>query len=72
MHYYEALLATLSVVAWHFYYTIYNPHVFPLATMMVTGRISHEDMERDHALELRMSEEHSAHHDSRSSDTSSS
>ena len=61
VHFYEALLATLSVLAWHFYYTIYNPHVFPMATTMVTGRISHEDMERDHALELRPPEEHAAH-----------
>jgi hypothetical protein len=52
VHFYEALLATLSLFAWHFYYTIYNPSVFPFATTMVTGRISHEDMERDHALEL--------------------
>lgn len=61
VHFYEALLATLSVFAWHFYYTIYNPHVFPLATTMMTGRISHEDMERDHALELRPPEAHAAH-----------
>ncbi|MDQ3258849.1 MAG: hypothetical protein M3R15_34125 [Acidobacteriota bacterium] len=59
-HFYEALLATLAIFAWHFYYTIYNPHVFPLSTTMVTGRISHEEMERDHALELRMLEENAA------------
>ena len=53
VHFYEALLATLSVFAWHFYYTIYNPHVFPLSKTMLTGRISREEMERDHALELR-------------------
>ena len=70
VHFYEALLATLSVFAWHFYYTIYNPHVFPLATTMVTGRISHEDMERDHALELRPPEEHAAHDEPAASDTS--
>jgi cytochrome b subunit of formate dehydrogenase len=60
VHYYEALLATLAIFAWHFYYTIYNPDVFPLSTTMVTGRISHEEMERDHALELRMLEEEAA------------
>jgi hypothetical protein len=27
---------------------------------MVTGRISHEEMERDHVLELRMLEENAA------------
>ncbi len=52
VHFYEALLATLSIFAWHFYYTIYNPHVFPLSKTMLTGRISREEMGRDHALEL--------------------
>jgi cytochrome b subunit of formate dehydrogenase len=60
VHYYEALLATLAIFAWHFYYTIYNPHVFPLSTTMVTGRISHQEMERDHSLELRVLEENAA------------
>ena len=60
VHFYEALLATLSMFAWHFYYTIYNPHVFPLSKTMVTGRISREEMERDHALELRMLDEEAA------------
>ena len=56
VHSYEALLATLALFAWHFYYTIYNPDVFPLSTTMVTGRISHEEMERDHVLEPREKE----------------
>ena len=57
VHYYEAVLATLSIFVWHFYYTIYNPHVFPLSKTMLTGRISREEMERDHALEFRAVEE---------------
>jgi cytochrome b subunit of formate dehydrogenase len=57
VHYYEAVLATLSIIVWHFYYTIYNPHVFPLSRAMITGKISREEMERDHALELKMLEE---------------
>lgn len=57
VHYYEALLATLSIIVWHFYYTIYNPHIFPLSKAMVTGKISREEMERDHALELQTIEE---------------
>lgn len=52
VHYYEALLATLSIIVWHFYYTIYNPIVFPLSKAMVTGELSREEIERDHALEL--------------------
>ena len=57
VHFYEAVLATLSIIVWHFYFTIYNPLVFPLAKTMITGEISREEMERDHALELRTLEE---------------
>ena len=57
VHYYEAVLATLSIIVWHFYFTIYNPLVFPLAKTMITGEISREEMERDHALELKTLEE---------------
>lgn len=52
VHYYEAVLATLSILVWHFYFTIYNPRVFPLSRAMITGEISREEMEIDHALEL--------------------
>lgn len=52
VHLYEAVLATLAIIVWHFYFTIFNPHVFPLSTTMVTGRISREEMEREHKLEL--------------------
>jgi hypothetical protein len=58
VHFYEALLATLSLFAWHFYFTVYNPDVFPVSKTMVTGHISHEEMERDHAAELRTLDEH--------------
>lgn len=56
VHFYEAVLATLSIFVWHFYFTIYNPRVFPLSRTMITGEISREEMEIDHALELAAAE----------------
>jgi cytochrome b subunit of formate dehydrogenase len=53
VHFYEAVLATSAIVVWHFYYTIFNPDVFPLSKAMVTGRLDREEMEREHALEMR-------------------
>lgn len=44
----EALLAVLSIVTWHFY----NVHVKRFNRSMFTGKISHEEMEEEHALEL--------------------
>ena len=57
MHFYEAVLATLAIIVWHFYFTIFNPHIFPLSKTMLTGRISREEMEREHPLELSVLEQ---------------
>jgi formate dehydrogenase gamma subunit len=37
VHFYEAVLATLSIVIWHFYTVIFDPEVYPLDTAFVTG-----------------------------------
>lgn len=52
IHYYEACLAVLAIIVWHFYFTILNPSVFPMATSWITGRITEEEMAEDHPLEL--------------------
>lgn len=57
VHYYEAILAALSIIVWHFYFTIFNPDVFPLSKTMITGEIDREEMQRNHALELETLEE---------------
>jgi cytochrome b subunit of formate dehydrogenase len=38
VHLYEAVLATLAIVAWHFYSVIFDPDVYPLNTAFLTGR----------------------------------
>lgn len=57
VHYYEAILAALSIIVWHFYFTIFNPDVFPLSKTMLTGEIDREEMQRNHALELQTLEQ---------------
>jgi cytochrome b subunit of formate dehydrogenase len=37
VHLYEAILATLSIVVWHFYFVIFDPDVYPLETAFLTG-----------------------------------
>ena len=37
VHFYEALLATLAIVVWHFYSVIFDPEVYPLDTAFLTG-----------------------------------
>ncbi len=40
LHYYEAILATLAILIWHFYATIFDPDVYPLDLSWLTGKAS--------------------------------
>jgi formate dehydrogenase gamma subunit len=40
VHYYEALLATFSILLWHFYMVIFDPVVYPMDTSWLTGSVS--------------------------------
>jgi cytochrome b subunit of formate dehydrogenase len=37
VHFYEALLATLAILVWHFYSIIFDPDIYPLNTAFLTG-----------------------------------
>jgi cytochrome b subunit of formate dehydrogenase len=52
IHYYEAWLATLAIVVWHFYFVIFNPDVYPINLAFWTGTLTEEEMSDEHALEL--------------------
>lgn len=40
VHFYEAVLATLAIVVWHFYFVMFDPLVYPMDTAWLTGRES--------------------------------
>lgn len=42
VHFYEAVLATLAIVVWHFYFTIFDPEHYPLNMSIFSGK-SRED-----------------------------
>jgi cytochrome b subunit of formate dehydrogenase len=48
VHFYEALLATLAIVVWHFYTVIFDPDVYPMDTAWLTG-VSVKEPERTKA-----------------------
>lgn len=57
VHWYEALLATFSILLWHFYMVIFDPLVYPMDTAWLDGKVSadhyrHSRPEYLHALEL--------------------
>jgi hypothetical protein len=37
IHLYEAILATLAVLIWHFYSVIFDPDVYPLDAAVLSG-----------------------------------
>jgi hypothetical protein len=38
IHYYEALLATLAIVVWHFYWVIFDPKEYPMNPAWLIGK----------------------------------
>ncbi|MEY4090646.1 MAG: hypothetical protein RJB55_2917 [Verrucomicrobiota bacterium] len=52
VHFYEAVLATLAIIVWHFYFVIFNPDVYPMNLAWLTGRMSEREMREEHPLEL--------------------
>jgi len=48
VHFYEALLATLAIVVWHFYSIIFDPDVYPLNTAFLTGVSAKDDAPKEH------------------------
>jgi formate dehydrogenase gamma subunit len=53
IHYYEAILACLAIVVWHFYHVIFDPDVYPLNRACVDGLVSPEWQEEEHPLDTR-------------------
>jgi formate dehydrogenase gamma subunit len=44
VHYYEALLATFSILLWHFYIVIFDPNVYPMEMSWLTGKVDSEHL----------------------------
>jgi cytochrome b subunit of formate dehydrogenase len=51
IHYYEAILACLAIVVWHFYHVIFDPDVYPLNWACWKGKVSRHWHEEEHPLE---------------------
>jgi hypothetical protein len=50
VHLYEAILATLAVIVWHFYHVIFDPDVYPMSFAWLDGKITPEEYEHEHGL----------------------
>ena len=51
IHYYEAILATLAIVVWHFYQVFFDPDVYPMNGAWWDGKMPVEQYKHEHALD---------------------
>ena len=51
IHFYEAVLATLAIIVWHFYHVIFDPDVYPVNFAFLDGRVSQAHYREEHELD---------------------
>jgi formate dehydrogenase gamma subunit len=48
VHYYEAWLATLAVIVWHFFFVMFHPEEYPMSWTWLTGKMSKKFVKEHH------------------------
>ncbi|HWQ92367.1 MAG TPA: cytochrome b/b6 domain-containing protein [Clostridia bacterium] len=51
IHYYEAILACLAIIVWHFYHVMFDPDVYPLNWACWNGKVTKHWAEEEHPLD---------------------
>jgi cytochrome b subunit of formate dehydrogenase len=51
VHYFEAILATLAILVWHFYFVIFDPEVYPLNFAFWDGKVDPHHHHEEHPLD---------------------
>jgi thiosulfate reductase cytochrome b subunit len=51
VHFYEAILATLAIIVWHFYQVILDPDTYPVNFAFLDGKMSVEHYQEEHGLD---------------------
>ena len=51
VHLYEAILATLAIVVWHFYQVFFDPDVYPMNWAWWDGKMSFDHYREEHGLD---------------------
>lgn len=49
IHFYEAILATLAIIVWHFFFVIFHPDEYPMSWTWITGKMSMDSVRKHHA-----------------------
>lgn len=51
IHFYEAVLATLAIIIWHLYFSIFAPEHYPMNWSWVTGKVTEDECRQGDPLE---------------------
>jgi cytochrome b subunit of formate dehydrogenase len=60
IHFYEAVLATLAIVVWHFYQVFFDPDVYPMNWAWWDGKMTRHHYREEHPLDVAGLAEHTA------------
>jgi cytochrome b subunit of formate dehydrogenase len=58
IHLYEAILATLAIIVWHFYFVIFDPDIYPINWAWLDGRVTPEHHHEEHPLDVPEDDSH--------------
>jgi formate dehydrogenase gamma subunit len=48
IHFYEAWLAMLAIVVWHFFFVMFHPDVYPMSWIWLTGKMPEHELQAVH------------------------
>jgi len=51
IHFYEAVLATLAIIVWHFYQVFFDPDVYPMNWAWWDGKMTRHHYRDEHGLD---------------------
>jgi cytochrome b subunit of formate dehydrogenase len=51
IHYYEAILACLAILVWHFYHVMFDPDIYPVNLAAWDGKVSEHWLQDEHPLD---------------------
>jgi cytochrome b subunit of formate dehydrogenase len=54
VHFYEAILATLAILVWHFYQVFFDPDVYPMNWAWWDGKMPEEHYKHEHELDTEL------------------
>lgn len=53
VHFYEAILATLAIVVWHWFFVMLRPKEYPVSFAVVDGKITFQHYKDEHKLKFK-------------------